>query len=397
MKRNLLSQCAIVLATVTTMSVVAPSVSANTASDLNDVNTEIKDTKAKIAASQKKINAATEVQMKKSQKINDLKVDIAKRDGQLKKQAQSAQINNSGSVVQFLSDSENVSDAIGRGVTVARVVHANNQTMEQQKNDKAQVEAEQADLTKSVKDQKDEKMSLLKMKSGLDAKQAELTAKKNKEDETAQANAKAAKKAAEKVAKAKDLETAGRAADEAHASANADATQKNRDNQNDAVKNDDNTVLKVKANNKKANNNSSNSNSNNSNKAQVQQVKLDGGHHGKGGGPNGYPAGQCTYYVKMAAPWVGGHWGNGQEWAASASAAGFRVDNTPSPGSVAVYAGGANVGGWTAAPGYGHVALVQSVNGGSVTITQGGTGFSNPMGPNTQTLSAGAAMAYIHP
>src|SRR5699024_7890945 len=102
----------------------------------------------------------------------------------LKKQAQSAQINNSGSVVQFLSDSENVSDAIGRGVTVARVVHANNQTMEQQKNDKSQVEAEQADLTKSVKDQKDEKMSLLKMKSGLDAKQAELTAKKNKEDET---------------------------------------------------------------------------------------------------------------------------------------------------------------------------------------------------------------------
>src|SRR5699024_8272472 len=123
--------------------------------------------------------------------------------------------------VQFLSDSENVSDAIGRGVTVARVVHANNQTMEQQKNDKSQVEAEQADLTKSVKDQKDEKMSLLKMKSGLDAKQAELTAKKNKEDETAQANAKAAKKAAEKVANAKDLESAGRAADEAHASANA--------------------------------------------------------------------------------------------------------------------------------------------------------------------------------
>ncbi|MBN7274107.1 CHAP domain-containing protein [Ligilactobacillus pobuzihii] len=393
MKRNLLSQCAIVLATVTTMSVVAPSVSANTASDLDDVNTEIKDTKAKIAASQKKIDAATEVQMKKSQKINDLKVDIAKRDGQLKKQAQSAQINNSGSVVQFLSDSENVSDAIGRGVTVARVVHANNQTMEQQKNDKSQVEAEQADLTKSVKDQKDEKMSLLKMKSGLDAKQAELTAKKNKEDETAQANAKAAKKAAEKVANAKDLETAGRAADEAHASANADAAQKNRDNQNDAVKNDDNTGLKVKD-----NNNSSNSNSNNNNKAQVQQVKLGGSdHHGKGGGPNAYPYGECTYYVKMAAPWVGGHWGNGQEWAASASAAGFRVDHTPSAGSVAVYAGGANVGGWTAAGGYGHVALVQSVNGGSVTITQGGNGFSNPTGPNTQTLSAGAAMAYIHP
>lgn len=378
MKKNLLSQCAIVLATVTTMSVVAPAVSADTASDLNDVNTEIAATKKKIADSQKKIDAATELQMKKSQKINDLKVQISKRTGQLKKQAQSAQINNFGSMLKFVTDSDSISDALGRTVTVARVVHANNQTMEQQKNDQEQVEKEQADLTKSVKDEKNENLNLLRMKADLDSKQAELTAKKNKEDVTAQENAKAAKEAAQKVKDAKDLETAGREADKAHNAANEDAAQKNRDNQNDAVSKGDNS-------------------NNNTAKVQVQQVNLSSEQHGHGGGANGYPAGQCTYYVKMMAPWVGGHWGNGQQWASSAAAAGFRVDHTPSVGSVAVYAGGANVGGWIAAPGYGHVALVQSVNGGSVTITQGGTGFSNPMGPNTQTVSAGAAMAYIHP
>lgn len=112
---------------------------------------------------------------------------------------------------------------------------------------------------------------------------------------------------------------------------------------------------------------------------------------------NTYAVGQCTWYVKNVASWAGNNWGNGQDWANSARQAGFRVDNTPSAGSIAVYAGGANVGGWTAAPGYGHVAYVESVNGGSVTISQGGEGFSSPTGPNTQTLSAGSATAYIHP
>ncbi|WP_405075953.1 LysM peptidoglycan-binding domain-containing protein [Ligilactobacillus acidipiscis] len=112
---------------------------------------------------------------------------------------------------------------------------------------------------------------------------------------------------------------------------------------------------------------------------------------------NTYAMGQCTWYVKSVASWAGNNWGNGQEWANSARQAGFRVDNTPSAGSIAVYAGGANVGGWIAAPGYGHVAYVERVNGSSVTISQGGEGFSNPTGPNEQTLSAGSATAYIHP
>ncbi|GKS80650.1 CHAP domain-containing protein [Ligilactobacillus pabuli] len=380
MKKNLLSQCAIVLATVTTMSVVAPSVLADTTSDLNDVNSKISQVEEKISASQKKIDAATKVQMEKSQKINDLKSDIAKRDAQLKKQAQSAQLNSSNSMLKFVSDSDSFSDAVGRSVTVARIVGANNQAMQQQKDDKAQVETEQAALTKSVKAQKDEKLSLLRNQAELGAEKAELTAKKNSEDATAKANAEAARKAANDAKKTKDTEKAGRLVADANRAANADQDQANRDKQNDLT-----------------GHNGRDNGSAQKTQVKVEQVQLGGTSHGKGGGPNGYPAGQCTYYVKMVAPWVGGYWGNGQEWAGSAAAAGFRVDHTPAVGSVAVYAGGSSVGGWIAAPGYGHVAYVVGVNGSSVTIQQGGTGFSNPMGPNTQTLSAGAAMAYIHP
>lgn len=380
MKKNLLSQCAIVLATVTTMSVVAPSVLADTTSDLNDVNSKISQVEEKISASQKKIDAATKVQMEKSQKINDLKSDIAKRDAQLKKQAQSAQLNSSNSMLKFVSDSDSFSDAVGRSVTVARIVGANNQAMQQQKDDKAQVETEQAALTKSVKAQKDEKLSLLRNQAELGAEKAELTAKKNSEDATAKANAEAARKAANDTKKTKDTEKAGRLVADANRAANADQDQANRDKQNDLT-----------------GHNGRDNGSAQKTQVKVEQVQLGGTSHGKGGGPNGYPAGQCTYYVKMVAPWVGGYWGNGQEWAGSAAAAGFRVDHTPAVGSVAVYAGGSSVGGWIAAPGYGHVAYVVGVNGSSVTIQQGGTGFSNPMGPNTQTLSAGAAMAYIHP
>ena len=380
MKKNLLSQCAIVLATVTTMSVVAPSVLADTTSDLNDVNSKISQVEEKISASQKKIDAATKVQMEKSQKINDLKSDIAKRDAQLKKQAQSAQLNSSNSMLKFVSDSDSFSDAVGRSVTVARIVGANNQAMQQQKDDKAQVETEQAALTKSVKARKDEKLSLLRNQAELGAEKAELTAKKNSEDATAKANAEAARKAANDAKKTKDTEKAGRLVADANRAANADQDQANRDKQNDLT-----------------GHNGRDNGSAQKTQVKVEQVQLGGTSHGKGGGPNGYPAGQCTYYVKMVAPWVGGYWGNGQEWAGSAAAAGFRVDHTPAVGSVAVYAGGSSVGGWIAAPGYGHVAYVVGVNGSSVTIQQGGTGFSNPMGPNTQTLSAGAAMAYIHP
>lgn len=64
-----------------------------------------------------------------------------------------------------------------------------------------------------------------------------------------------------------------------------------------------------------------------------------------------YPTGQCTWGVKVMAPWVGDWWGNAGQWAASASQLGFEVGTTPKPGAIACWNDG----------GYGHVALVVEV------------------------------------
>ena len=49
---------------------------------------------------------------------------------------------------------------------------------------------------------------------------------------------------------------------------------------------------------------------------------------------NSYPWGQCTWGVKVLAPWVGNYWGNAGQWTASA---GFRTGSAPVAGSVVVW------------------------------------------------------------
>ena len=66
---------------------------------------------------------------------------------------------------------------------------------------------------------------------------------------------------------------------------------------------------------------------------------------------NSYPWGQCTWGVKVLAPWVGNYWGNAAQWTASAASAGFRTGSAPVAGSVVVWNDG----------GYGHVAYVTDV------------------------------------
>ena len=66
---------------------------------------------------------------------------------------------------------------------------------------------------------------------------------------------------------------------------------------------------------------------------------------------NSYPWGQCTWGVKVLAPWVGNYWGNAAQWTASAASAGFRTGSAPVAGSVIVWNDG----------GYGHVAYVTDV------------------------------------
>lgn len=266
MAKNFLSKSALTLATITLMSVAAPSVSADTTSDLKNVNTEIATAKQKLTTAQDKIGSNTQLQLKQAQKISDLKQDISERSDQLQKQARSAQVNNSGSVVKFISDSESFSDAISRSITVATVVHANNRAMQQQRDDKAEVESQQTALNKSVKKQKDLQIQLMQSSANLDAKRAELTAKKNKEDQAAQKAAAEAKKAAKEASEAKTVAAATKAADTAK-----DSTADNE--QNDSVKDDQavSTQTVQLANNKtQTKTNASNNGSNNNNKQAIR-------------------------------------------------------------------------------------------------------------------------------
>jgi surface antigen len=77
------------------------------------------------------------------------------------------------------------------------------------------------------------------------------------------------------------------------------------------------------------------------------------------GGANGYAFGYCTYYVASRRS-VPSNWGNANAWYYNAQASGFSVGSSPVPGAIA----------WTGAGYYGHVAYVESVSGGMVTISE---------------------------
>lgn len=100
---------------------------------------------------------------------------------------------------------------------------------------------------------------------------------------------------------------------------------------------------------------------------------------------NLYTPGQCTWYVydKVGGE-IGSTWGNANNWASSASAAGFTVDNNPEEGSILQSNAGP----------MGHVAYVESVNeDGSITVSEmnydGG-----PFNVSTRTISASVAGSY---
>ncbi len=73
---------------------------------------------------------------------------------------------------------------------------------------------------------------------------------------------------------------------------------------------------------------------------------------------NSFPYGYCTWYVasRRNVPWNGNAW----QWYGNAIASGYAVGNVPSPGAIMV----------TWESGVGHVALVESVSGGSFTISE---------------------------
>lgn len=85
---------------------------------------------------------------------------------------------------------------------------------------------------------------------------------------------------------------------------------------------------------------------------------------------NAYDYGQCTWWAyvrrhQLGLP-VGSFFGDGAQWANSARAHGYRVDQSPSVGAVIVFAPGQD----GASPLYGHVAIVEAVYGNRVLISE---------------------------
>lgn len=89
--------------------------------------------------------------------------------------------------------------------------------------------------------------------------------------------------------------------------------------------------------------------------------------------------------------WKGEHWGDASHWKAAAVAAGVKVDNNPTRGSVAWWAAG------SAGSSRGHVAWVQTVGSGAITIEE--YNYLHRGGYDTRTISSSSSLwpsGFIH-
>lgn len=118
--------------------------------------------------------------------------------------------------------------------------------------------------------------------------------------------------------------------------------------------------------------------------------------HATGDSGNMYEFSQCTWWVyvrrhQLGLP-VGSYLGNGAQWASSARALGYWVDNTPRHvGDIMVFRTGQEGASST----YGHVAIVESINpDGSITTSECGSSLQGKT--VSRTFTNVSDFQYIH-
>ncbi|XEO94584.1 CHAP domain-containing protein [Latilactobacillus sakei] len=359
---------------------------------------QITDNTTKIETTKTNIDQATQKIATLKTQITSAKAEVQKRTTVLKAQLVALQKQTgdtvSGNVYfDFVLNSKDFSDLVARSFTVNKLNQASKSALED-------VKAAKAEYSNLMTEQETTKANLQAEKTSLETQQTDLKAMKAKSDQQQDAlNQKINDNKATLEALQTQYDEAAAALkvanDQAKATKATKADQAAKDTSDKSEATSTSSDSKASTSSKVENKASDNSESKKSND-DSNVSEGDGSSHGNVAG-NSYAWGQCTWYVKQVAPWAGNNWGNGGQWGASASAAGFRVDHTPSAGAIIVFVPGQSVGGqWTADPTYGHVGYVQSVSGNSVTITQGGMGFANAAGPNTATLSDGGSYMYIH-
>lgn len=262
--------------------------------------------------------------------ITELSKNIVSRNDSLEKQARSAQTNGAAtSYINTIVNSKSITEAISRVAAMNEIVSANNKMLEQQKADKKAISEKQVANNDAINTVIANQQKLSDDAQALTTKQAELKA--------AELNL-AAEKATAEDEKASLLEKKAEAEAAAKAAAAAETAYKEKQaSQQQSVLASANTNLT----------------------AQVQAVSESAAAPVRAKvrptystNASSYPIGECTWGVKILAPWAGDYWGNGAQWATSAAAAGFRTGSTPQVGAIACWNDG----------GYGHVAVVTAVS-----------------------------------
>lgn len=284
--------------------------------------------------------------------IERLSADIVSRDGALKEQARSAQVDASASsYINTILDSKSIVDTVSRVNAMREIVSANNRMLEQQKTDKEAILEKQKANQEAIKTLAANRQKLEDDAQVLEVRQAELKAaqlnlaaeKATAEDEKSAllAEKSAAEEAARQAAArqaAYEAQQVALAQQQAASIVSIPVAQSSTEtvvtsSQSQVV--EQSTTVSTPS-------NSSSSSSSSSSSAASNNARYDA---------SSYPVGECTWGVKSQLSWVGPYWGNANQWVASARAEGFSVGTTPQVGAVAVWVGGV----------YGHVALVTAV------------------------------------
>ena len=284
--------------------------------------------------------------------IERLSADIVSRDGALKEQARSAQVDASASsYINTILDSKSIVDAVSRVNAMREIVTANNRMLEQQKTDKEAIVEKQKANQEAIKTLAANRQKLEDDAQVLEVRQAELKAaqlnlaaeKATAEDEKSAllAEKSAAEEAARQAAARQAAYEAQQVALAQQQAASIVSTPVAQPSTETVVTSSQSQVVEQSTT-VSTSSNSSSSSSSSSSSAASNNARYNA---------SSYPVGECTWGVKSQLSWVGPYWGNANQWVASARAEGFSVGTTPQVGAVAVWVGGA----------YGHVALVSAV------------------------------------
>ncbi|HFI0020662.1 TPA: peptidoglycan hydrolase PcsB [Streptococcus suis] len=284
--------------------------------------------------------------------IERLSADIVSRDGALKEQARSAQVDASASsYINTILDSKSIVDAVSRVNAMREIVTANNRMLEQQKTDKEAIVEKQKANQEAIKTLAANRQKLEDDAQVLEVRQAELKAaqlnlaaeKATAEDEKSAllAEKSAAEEAARQAAARQAAYEAQQVALAQQQAASIVLTPVAQSSTETVVTSSQSQVVEQSTT-VSTPSNSSSSSSSSSSSAASNNARYDA---------SSYPVGECTWGVKSQLSWVGPYWGNANQWVASARAEGFSVGTTPQVGAVAVWVGGA----------YGHVGLVTAV------------------------------------